>query len=95
MPIFAPVLSELSLSLVGDDVDDVDDGDTGDVADVDKVDEVSKETVEGAWGCQYMPLQPQGRDLPVPAWIKGNRTSPLLRIYPSDPHPLLLVTRAA
>jgi len=51
MPILAPVLSELSLSLVGNGVDDVGDGDTGDVADVGKVDEVSKETVEGAWGC--------------------------------------------
>lgn len=55
MPILAPVLSELSLSLVGNDADDdlegvdvVDDGDTGVVTDVDKVDEVSKEMVVGA-----------------------------------------------
>lgn len=60
MPILAPVLSELPLSLVGNDADDdsegtdvVEDGDTGVVADVDKVDEVSKEMVVGAGSCQY------------------------------------------
>lgn len=58
MPILAPVLSELSVSLVGNDADDggadvVEDGDTGVVADVDKVDEVSKEMVVGAGSCQY------------------------------------------
>lgn len=60
MPILAPVLNALLLSLVGNDADDdsagvnvVDDGDTGVVADVDKVDEVSKEMVVGAGSCQY------------------------------------------